>query len=79
MYAIYLPSGGTTDLDLGATTETFRIRWFDPRRGGLLQTGTLALTAGPGVVNIGQPATDSDRDWVALIVRSSLQRSDRYR
>ena len=76
VYAIYLPSGGTTDLDLGPATEPFRIRWFDPRKGGPLQIGTLAMTAGPGVVNIGQSALDSDKDWVALVVRSSLQPSD---
>ena len=79
VYAIYLPSGGTTDLDLGTATEPFRIRWFDPRKGGPLQIGTLAMTAGPGIVTIGQSAIDSDKDWVALVVRSSLQPSDRRR
>jgi len=72
VYAIYLPSGGTTDLDLGTATETFRIRWFNPREGGPLQVGTLAMTSGPGVVTIGQPAVDTDKDWVALVVRSTF-------
>ena len=70
VYAIYLPRGGTTDLDLGKTTETFQIRWFNPREGGLLQRGTLASTTGPGTVNIGQPQRDTDKDWVALVERS---------
>jgi hypothetical protein len=69
VYAIYLPSGGTTDLDLGATAGTFRIRWFNPRQGGPMETGTLASAAGPGKINIGQPPRDTDKDWVALVDR----------
>jgi hypothetical protein len=70
VYAIYLPAGGTTDLDLGNATATFLIRWFDPRAGGPLQRGTLVSASGPGKVNIGQPPTDTGRDWVALVKRS---------
>ncbi len=67
VYAIYLPSGGTTDVDLGRSTKTFRIRWYNPRQGGPLQMGTVGSAAGPGTVNIGQPQTDTDKDWVALV------------
>ncbi|MBM4026256.1 MAG: DUF5060 domain-containing protein [Planctomycetes bacterium] len=70
VYAIYLPSGGTTDLDLGRTTATFQIRWYDPRHGGPLQMGTLASTTGPGRANIGQPPEHTDKDWVALVQRT---------
>jgi hypothetical protein len=69
VYAIYLPSGGTTDLDLGAATGTFHIRWFDPRKGGSMQMGPLAAVTGPGKVNIGEAPMDSDKDWVALVKR----------
>ena len=69
IYAVYLPYGGTTDLDVGAETGTFRVRWFNPREGGPLQTGTLVSTTGPGTVEIGQPTRDTDKDWVALIER----------
>jgi hypothetical protein len=70
IYAIYLPAGGTTDLDLGNATATFLIRWFNPRAGGPLQIGALVSASGPGKVNIGQPPADTDRDWVALVKRS---------
>ena len=30
------------------------------------------MTSGPGVVTIGQPAVDTDKDWVALVVRSTF-------
>jgi hypothetical protein len=68
-YAIYLPAGGTTNLDLGSPTATFRIRWFNPRTGGAPQMGTIASTTGPGVVRIGQPAKDTDKDWLCLVER----------
>jgi hypothetical protein len=69
IYAIYLPWGGITELDVGATSGTFRIRWFNPRRGGPLQTGALETASGPGKIRIGQPTRDTDKDWVALVER----------
>ncbi len=69
VYAVYLPAGGTTDLDLGETAGTFNIRWFNPREGGPLHIGMLASVAGPGTVNLGQPPRDTDKDWVALVER----------
>ena len=73
IYAVYLPSGGVTELDLGSTTATFQVRWFNPRQGGPLQMGTLALATGPGKVDLGQPRLDTDKDWVALVERTSGQ------
>jgi hypothetical protein len=69
IYAVYLPSGGTTDLDLGETPDSFEIRWFNPRQGGRLLNGTVALITGPGRTDIGQPPTDTDKDWLALVER----------
>ena len=67
VYAVYLPFGGTTNLDVEGTTATFQIRWFNPREGGLLQMGTIASATGPGNINLGQPPEDTDKDWVALV------------
>lgn len=69
LYAIYLPSGGTTDLDVGSAAGMFRIRWFNPRQGGPMETGTLTSATGPGKINMGQPPRDTDKDWVALVDR----------
>jgi len=66
-YAIYLPNGGTTNLDLGNNSATFTIQWYNPRTGGKLQNGTVAEITAPGSVAIGQPPDDTDKDWVALI------------
>jgi len=76
-YAVYLTNGGTTDLDLGESAEAFRIRWFNPREGGPLRIGTVALVTGPGVVEIGQPWRDTDKDWVALVERAAPKRPKR--
>jgi hypothetical protein len=77
VYAIYLPSGGTTTLDVGRMVSTFRIRWFDPRRGGPLETGSLASATGPGRIDLGQPPRDTDKDWAALVERVPPQSSRR--
>lgn len=69
VYAIYLPKGGAPQLDLGESTASFEVQWFNPRRGGSLQTGTISLVTGPGKAFIGQPLVDTDRDWVALVER----------
>ena len=74
VYAVYLPSGGAPDLDLGESSATFEIRWFNPRAGGSLQIGTIASVTGPGKVAIGQPLEDTDKDWVALVERVKPRR-----
>jgi len=67
IYAIYLPSGGTTHLDLGDSSATFTVQWYNPRSGGPLQSGSVASITGPGSVAIGHPPQDSDKDWATLI------------
>ncbi|OHB80434.1 MAG: hypothetical protein A2Z25_01660 [Planctomycetes bacterium RBG_16_55_9] len=78
VYAIYLPASGTTNLDLGNSSSTFTVQWYNPRTGGHLQTGKKAQITGPGQVAIGQPPSEGRRtrdegrgtnDWVALIKR----------
>jgi hypothetical protein len=67
IYSVYLPSGGTTHLDVGNSSATFTIQWYNPRRGGPLRTGTVRTINGPGSVAIGHPPQDTNKDWVALI------------
>ena len=42
VYVVYLPSGGTAELDLSAAAGEFRMQWFNPRRGGKLSAGSVA-------------------------------------
>jgi len=67
IYAIYLSSGGTTNLNVGTSSATFTIRWYNPRTGGPLRYGTVRTINGPGSVAIGNPPKDTKKDWVALI------------
>ena len=67
IYAVYLPTGGTTSLDLGNHSATFTVKWYNPRTAGELQTGTKTEITGPGPAAIGQPPKETGKDWVALI------------
>lgn len=71
IYAIYLPDGGSTNLNLSAASGTYSVRWFDPRNGGSLRTGSVAEIGAGGSRNIGNPPNNSSRDWVALIEKIS--------
>jgi len=68
-YAIYLPMGGTTTIDLRAADGTFAVRWYNPRTGGELVTGTVQEVSGKGIAGIGLPPADVDSDWAVLLTR----------
>lgn len=67
VYVVYLPAGGATELDLETTREPLTVRWFNPRTGGPLQTGSVAAVHGPGRVPLGPPPADTGEDWVILV------------
>ncbi len=67
IYAIYLPAGGTTNLDVDSNLATFTVQWYNPRSGGPLRTGTIRTISGPGSVVIGHPPQDNNKDWVVLV------------
>lgn len=59
----------TPAIDLTAWHGAYEVRWFDPGKGGALQTGSVAtLTAGgKDWVEVGRPPSDPQRDWVLLV------------
>jgi hypothetical protein len=67
VYAVYLPNGGSTTLDLQQYDHEFEVRWFDPRLGGVLQRGSVDTVRGPGVVALGVAPDNPDADWVVLV------------
>lgn len=69
LYLVYLPDGGSTDLDLGAAPGAFEVKWFDPRHGGALLDGPVHSLQGGGVVSLGLPPADADADWLAVVRR----------
>jgi len=67
VYVVYLPGGGTTELEMGNGNSVFKVEWFNPREGGSLQPGSVKEISGPGKVTIGQPPSSPNEDWIALI------------
>ncbi|MHB9080523.1 MAG: putative collagen-binding domain-containing protein, partial [Pirellulaceae bacterium] len=67
VYAIYLPHGGSTTLDLQQHDREFEVRWFDPRLGGDLQGGSVATVRGPSMVDLGTSPGSPRDDWVVLV------------
>ena len=67
VYVVYLPNGGSTQLDLKTNEASMRVRWYNPREGGPLQSGSAREVKGPGRVQLGEPPTDAHEDWAILI------------
>jgi len=65
IYAIYLPQGGSTEIQL--EEGTYKILWYDPRSGCDLQNGNTLEIQGPGMKSIGNPPSEPSQDWVVLI------------
>ncbi|MEM9588968.1 MAG: DUF5060 domain-containing protein, partial [Planctomycetota bacterium] len=67
IYCVYLFSGGNTRLNLEGDRGVYSVRWFNPRTGGDLQTGSVETVRGPRWVQLGEPPSDPGSDWVVLI------------
>ncbi|MCI0623660.1 MAG: DUF5060 domain-containing protein [Acidobacteria bacterium] len=67
VYAIYLPKGGSAELNLESQVKTYKVSWFNPRVGGELKNGSVIHVKGPGKVSLGEAPTDPGKDWVVLI------------
>ena len=66
-YAIYLPEGGTAELDLSAAEGDFEVHWYDPRFGGELQPGSVQTIRGGGKRALGLPSKAAGQDWAVLV------------
>jgi hypothetical protein len=70
LYLVYLPSGGTAQLNLAGATGTFSVSWFDPRNGGALRKGAIATVTAGASVSLGAPPDHPADDWL-IVVRKS--------
>jgi hypothetical protein len=70
LYLVYLPQGGTAELDLAGTTGRFAVSWLDPRTGGPLQAGSVTEVVGGGSVGLGRPPSEPSEDWLAVVRRA---------
>jgi len=68
VYAIYLPAGGSPELDLrGAPGSAFEVKWYDPRFAGDLQNGTVRTVSGGRRVQLGDAPKERGKDWAVLV------------
>lgn len=74
VYAVYLPDGGTTTLDLSKASGTFEVKWYNPRTGGDLQDGTVHTIQGGGSRSLGNAPSDVSQDWAVLIRKAGTHR-----
>ena len=67
IYLVYLPSGGSSDLDLREVSGQYTVSWFDPRNGGALKRGSVTAINGGKVVGLGMPPDNANEDWLAVV------------
>ena len=71
LYLVYLPNGGSIELDLTAAAGSYEVRWFNPRSGGAILEGSISQVAGGGPVGLGQPPADPQEDWLVIVRRQA--------
>jgi hypothetical protein len=67
-YVVYLPNGGSANVQLPA--GTFSLRWYNPRAGGALQNGSVTSVTGGGSVSIGTAPSEPTKDWAVLLKKT---------
>ncbi len=67
LYLVYLPDGGTTELDLSGQGGTYEVLWHNPRTGGELSAGSVKAVKGGSAQGLGMPPTDSEEDWMVVV------------
>lgn len=77
VYLVYLPEGGSCELDLTGQQGEYSVSWFNPRRGGELLKSEVRTIAGGNSVSIGSPPgedDEQDEDWLAVVRRADRDR-----
>jgi hypothetical protein len=69
LYLVYLPDGGSAELDLTGTSGRYGVSWFDPRHGGPLRPGSVVTLTGGGRSSIGLPPSEPRQDWLVVVRR----------
>ena len=69
IYLVYLPKGGSAQLDLSVVSGSLKVQWFDPRNGGPMRSGAVKSVKGGGSAALGQPPSDPEEDWLAVVTR----------
>ena len=65
-YIVFLSEGGTSSLNI-TKDGTYDVRWYDPRNGGSLQSGSVTTISGTGNKALGNAPNNGNQDWVVYI------------
>jgi hypothetical protein len=74
VYVVYTEANADEiKLDVGTSGNTFEVKWFDPRNGGDLQNGSVAIVKANGIVELGIPTSEQKKDWVILVTKIKVK------
>lgn len=68
-YIILLKKGGEAKLNLKEHKGKYSIKWFNPRKGGALKTGSKKIVKGDGFVSLGKAPSEENKDWILVVNR----------
>ncbi len=68
-YALYIPGGSNTKLNLIDADGNFTVQWYHPWQGGELVAGSMTMVTGGQMVLLGKPPYATDKDWVVLLTK----------
>ncbi len=69
IYLVYLPRGGSAELDLVGAAGDFAVEWWNPRTGGAGRAGSVARVQAGAPAALGTAPSDPDEDWLVVIRR----------
>ncbi|MFC1760714.1 DUF4832 domain-containing protein [Planctomycetota bacterium] len=67
LYVIYREKSDDIKLDLSKQPGDYSVKWYDPRKGGELQDGSLKKVAGGGTVSLGEAPSDNSKSWAIVL------------
>ncbi len=68
-YIVLLKKGGEEQVDFKNFDGSYSIKWYNPRKGGGFQQGSVKKIIGSGKQSLGKAPNQKDKDWVVLIQR----------
>jgi len=62
VYLVFLPTGGSMQIDLNEANRKFTVRWFNPRTGGGREAGSVQTVDVGKSVSLGNPPHSQEED-----------------
>ncbi|MDX2303580.1 MAG: DUF5060 domain-containing protein [Microscillaceae bacterium] len=71
-YLVYLPDGGSTNLNFGSNTGDYTVMWFNPRSGETWQDKNMTVSTTQNIIKVGPPPSSITSDWAVLIRKNDF-------